>query len=148
MLQKPMYEGGQGVQAPHPHTSSISKCCLVWFWPHITAPLTILPTSLQLHPGLQGFIYILNIEISFIEEITLTASRGRGFPVVKILGRACNEWRWDLWAEDFLQQPSIPHLSEIGQLLQFRRVRMHTLWNGALISLFCHSANHFPCTSF
>lgn len=75
-------------------------------------------------------------------------SRGRGFPVVKIWGRACNEWRWDLWAEDFLQQPSIPHLSEIGQLLQFRRVRMHTLWNGALISLFCHSANHFPCTSF
>lgn len=87
-------------------------------------------------------------DISFIEEIILIANRGRGFPVVKIWGRTCNEWWWDLQAEDFLHQPSIPHLSETWQLLQFRRVRIYTLWDGALISLFCYSANHFPCISF
>lgn len=54
------------------------------------AAVQLLPTSLQLHPGLGfslSFIYILNLEIFFPEEITLTANLGREFPVVKILGR-------------------------------------------------------------
>lgn len=152
-----MYKGGQGVQVPCPHTISIFMCCLCE--PDPTAPeahaaVQLLPTSLQLYPGLcfsLSFIYILNIEISFTEEITLTTNLGREFPVVKILDRTCNEW---LQAKDNgtygqnLWQPSIPHLPGIWQLFQFRRVRIYSLWKRAVIPLFCYSANQFLCISF
>lgn len=67
-------------KAPHPHTISISMCCLCDSGPTASRGSWSPPTSLQLHPGLQRSIYILNIEISFSEEITLTVTRGRGFP--------------------------------------------------------------------
>lgn len=66
--------------------------CVILAKQHREAQVAIqlLPNSLHLHPGLAlslSFIYILNPEIFFPKEITLSANLGWEFPVFKMLDR-------------------------------------------------------------